>query len=140
MSNTPPGNVPVRASVVERTAAARTPPRVRSGPSLSLEAHQESSPSGWTCVLPLRAEQITVEKRLVIRERIVVRTQAVEGTVRIEDAIQREQLQVSTDGQVQVVHADAAEPATPETPVTPPAGAPRWRGVRGSAEEGGRDS
>jgi stress response protein YsnF len=95
----------------------------------------ERSPNGWTVRLPLRAEQITLEKRAVLVERVVVRTTPVEDQVRVEESIQREQLEVTTEGEVRVVQPNPIGGEASQEPVKPPTKLPAWRGIPGTAQK-----
>jgi len=65
---------------------------------LPLEASIERSPQGWSIRLPVRAEQVEIEKRVVVVEEVVVGRQRVEDVVRIEATTQREYLDVEAEG------------------------------------------
>lgn len=56
--------------------------------------------NGWTVRLPVRAEEITLAKQVVVRERVVVRRQQVEGHRHVEARLLREELRTSTSGRV----------------------------------------
>jgi len=61
---------------------------------------------GWRVRLPVRAEQVTVNKRTFVAEEVVVRARPVEDVVRVDETVRREELRVDTSG----VHADVTEP------------------------------
>src|SRR5688572_31345692 len=79
--------------------AARADERiVRTGPQLPLEARIESSLLGTTVRLPVRAEQVTIEKWPVVVEEVVVHTTQVEEEERLTETVRREELRVDTEG------------------------------------------
>ncbi len=65
-----------------------------------LEAKLEPAPRGWTVRLPVRAEEVRVEKQTVVVEEVVVRTRPVQETVRVDETVRREELRVETTGDV----------------------------------------
>ena len=69
---------------------------------LPLEAEIERSTHGWVIRLPVRAEEVTVEKQSVAVERVAIRTRQVEEVVEVDETVRREQLQVETDEDVDV--------------------------------------
>jgi stress response protein YsnF len=50
--------------------------------------------SGWTVRIPVRAEQVTVEKRPVVVEQVSVERVRAEESLEVDETIQREQLWV----------------------------------------------
>ena len=70
---------------------------------LRLGAARSRSGQGWVIRLPVRAEQVTVTKEVVVRERVVLRRREAEDLVRAEATVRRERLQVGTTGPVDVV-------------------------------------
>jgi Domain of unknown function (DUF2382) len=69
---------------------------------LPLEAARAASGQGWAIRLPVRAEQVTIAKEVVVRELVVLRRSEVEDVARLDANVQREQLRVETEGQVEV--------------------------------------
>jgi len=57
---------------------------------------------GWRLRLPVRAEQIAVDKQLVVYERVVVRRRELHELERIDATVRREELQVHTEGDVAI--------------------------------------
>jgi stress response protein YsnF len=68
--------------------------------------------------LRVRAEEVSVTKQVVVRDRVVLRRRQVGDVARVEETIHREQLQLSTEGQVRVtdVAADDVRAGTPRPP------------------------
>jgi stress response protein YsnF len=56
---------------------------------------------------PVRAEEVTVTREVVVHERVVLRRREADDTARVEATVRRERLQVATAGPVDVV--DVAE-------------------------------
>ena len=75
---------------------------------LPLEATQSRTDRCWTVRLPVRREQVSVSKRVVVRERVVVHRRAVEDVARVEGQVSREVLRLETEGEVEVESTDAA--------------------------------
>jgi hypothetical protein len=74
----------------------------------------------WGVRLPVRAENITLIKELVVYERATVHRHQLHDLARVEGSVGRERLAVATEGQVKVVE----EPAD-ESPTTHPGPAAR---------------
>lgn len=55
-----------------------------------------------TVVVPLRAEEAEVRKRAVVNEEVVIRKEAIEENERVSGTVRREEVDVRTDGQVDV--------------------------------------
>jgi stress response protein YsnF len=89
--------VPGRHHEMDRSTA-RQP---QAAPLLPLGASPLPRERGWTIRLRVRAEQIEVEKRIVVRERVAVRRAAVDGSVHLKTHIRREVLKVQADGQAE---------------------------------------
>ena len=70
--------------------------------SLPLEAEVQPFNGGWWVRLPVRAEQITIDKEVVVSEEVTLRTKQVEDVVRVEDTVRREELRVDSEGDVEV--------------------------------------
>ena len=62
----------------------------------SLEAHIERTANGWSIRVPLRREEVVVDKRTVLAERVVIRRSAVEDVRHVEAAVKRERLRVDS--------------------------------------------
>ena len=73
--------------------------------ALKLEARRVSAGPGWAVRLPVRAEQVTVSKAVVVRERVVVRRRRLQGMAQVETEVRRERLRVDAAGQVAVTPA-----------------------------------
>ena len=71
--------------------------RSTDGERLRLEPNVTEDERGWMMRLPVRAEEIQVEKRAVIYERVVVRRASLRNIVRLEDTIRREELEIDGD-------------------------------------------
>jgi len=61
---------------------------------LPLDARQQKSAQGWTATFTVRAEHVTVSKRVVVREEAVLRRRADERIARLEGEVRREVLRV----------------------------------------------
>jgi uncharacterized protein (TIGR02271 family) len=72
-----------------------------------LDAHLERTPDGWHIRLPLRREEVQIDKRTVVAERVVIRRAAVAEVRHVEADLRREQLRVEG------LDADATEPLGP---------------------------
>jgi len=70
--------------------------------SLPLEAVPLPRERGWTIRLRVRAEQIEVEKQVVVRERVEVRQQTVGGSAHLSTDIRKEVLKVQVDRQAEI--------------------------------------
>ncbi len=70
--------------------------------ALPLEISAPTWEPGWTVRLPVRAEHITVAKRVVAYERVTVRTNEIGDLERLESTTRREELQVDVDGEPRV--------------------------------------
>lgn len=57
----------------------------------------ERTETGWAIRLPLRREEVRVEKRTVVAERVHIRRQAVQDVEHVTGDIRREQLRVESD-------------------------------------------
>ena len=72
--------------------------------SESLDAHLERTPDGWQIRVPLRREDVQIEKRTVVGERVVVRRAAMNDVRQVSASVKREQLRVAEHD------ADATQP------------------------------
>jgi hypothetical protein len=57
---------------------------------------------GWTIRLRVRAEQIDVEKQVVVRERVAIRQRAVGGSAHLSADIRKEVLNVRVDSPAEI--------------------------------------
>ena len=64
---------------------------------LPLDAIPGHAELGWSIRLPVRAEDIRIEKQTLVYERVVVRRASLRDVTRLETSIRREELEVSTD-------------------------------------------
>lgn len=72
------------------------------------EARLARTANGWEAHLAVRADHVEVGKQVVVREEIVVRSLMQPDQVKISENVQREELKVKTQGQVEIV--DRSEP------------------------------
>ena len=61
-----------------------------------LDAHIERTANGWYIRLPLRREDVRIDKRTVVAERVVIRRASVEDVRRVEADLKRERLRVDS--------------------------------------------
>ena len=69
---------------------------------LPLEATPNVVAGTWSLRLPVRADEVTLAKQVVVRERVLVRRQQVEDRVRVDARLLHEELRTSTSGPVQI--------------------------------------
>jgi stress response protein YsnF len=62
--------------------------------SLRTEARIERTDSGWSIHLPLRREEITLDKRTVVAECVVIRRARVHDVERVQRDVKHERLRV----------------------------------------------
>jgi stress response protein YsnF len=74
---------------------------------LPLEGTLESLGDGWLVRLPLRAETVTAERQTVVAEEVTIRRGEVQDVVEVGDSVRREQLDVRTEGDVEVHESHA---------------------------------
>lgn len=67
-----------------------------------VQAWLERQGSQMILRIPLRAEQVRLEKRTVVTERVAIRRERTEGIASISADVQREQLRVEPIGDVEV--------------------------------------
>ncbi|HZB96981.1 MAG TPA: DUF2382 domain-containing protein [Candidatus Sulfotelmatobacter sp.] len=91
--------VPGAHGLSEETPATPTTTARR----LPLGAARSRSRQGWVIRFPVRAEQVTVTKEVVVRERVVLRRREIGDIAPVEATVRRERLQVGTTGPVDVV-------------------------------------
>lgn len=75
---------------------------------LPLEAMQSRTDQRWTVRLPVRAEQVSVSKQVIVRERVVVHRRTVEDVARVDGQVSREVLRLETESEVELESIDAA--------------------------------
>ena len=78
------------------------PPGSATARMLPLEATRTVDGKGWLIRLPVRAEHVTVSKKVVVCERVSVRRQLVPELARVEAEIRRERLRLDTTGDAHV--------------------------------------
>jgi stress response protein YsnF len=83
-----------------------------------LEGTWRASEDGWMIRLPVRAEEVTVEKLVVVYEEAIIRRAAVGRLDHIRAISHRERLVTHTEGQVDLTDVGDEMPDRPET--TPP--------------------
>ena len=69
---------------------APVPPR-----ALALDSSPAPSERGWSVRLPVRAEQISIDKQVVVYERVAVRRNEIEQQAHLQVNVRREELRVS---------------------------------------------
>jgi stress response protein YsnF len=86
------------------TAAAPRDPDARrpASSSLPLESAEVRSDGGWSVRLPVRAEQISVDKQVVVYERVQVRRHDVQDQARLQSSVRTEELRLAADGNARV--------------------------------------
>jgi len=80
--------------------------QIRRGAYLPLEAHAEPTAAGWAVRLPVRAEEIRIDRQAVVVEQVVVRAETVEEMVRLEAPVRHEELRVAAEGDLEVQSPD----------------------------------
>ena len=91
--------VPGAHALSEETPATPTATARR----LPLGAARSHSRQGWVIRFPVRAEQVTVTREVVVRERVVLRRREIGDIAPVEATVRRERLQIGTTGPVDVV-------------------------------------
>ena len=83
----------------ERGGMSRQPTRRHASPdpALELQASFERRPGGLTIRLPLRSEEVIVEKRAVTAEQVVVRRGYRTEVEHVSESVRRENLEVEED-------------------------------------------
>ena|SRR5438067_1925184 len=80
---------------------------------------------GWAVRLPLRAEEITIDKQTVVVEEVAVRRRQFKEVVHPSETVRRERLRISTSGNLEATQPiDAGEthtgdPAAPSGRIRP---------------------
>ena len=72
--------------------------------SQPVEAQLERTRDGWHIRLPLRREEVRIDKRTVVAERVVIRRASVDDVRHVEAELKRERLRVDSHD------ADATQP------------------------------
>ena len=68
---------------------------------------------GWVVRLPLRAEEITVDKQTVVVEEVAVQRRQLKEVIRPSETVRREELRLETAGELEVTQPiDAGEEQT----------------------------
>lgn len=95
-------------------AEAKPQPDARAGSAgryLPLEARVEKDRDTYVARLPVRREQVTVDKQAFVVETATIRRVPVEDVERIHDTLRSEELRAEAEGDVEVVHdRDEARP------------------------------
>jgi stress response protein YsnF len=94
------------------------PPSSTAERTLPLEAKVEPAAGGWSIRLPLRAEEVTVDKRTVVAETLTVRRGQVKEVMHRDEMIRRERLRIESEGNLEVTR--------PIDPSRAPAGDTEW--------------
>jgi hypothetical protein len=104
--STPPSNHTWADARSGRTGADEDAPPRR---VLPLECSVVSLNPGWTVRVPVRREEVSVEKRAVVVEEVVLRRRSVEEVVSREETLRREEIRVDAEGDLEVTQPlDAA--------------------------------
>ena len=113
MFNPPPSRPPdADVADAERPAGEHRAAR-RGAATLRLEARLETDNQGWVVRIPVRAEEVTIRKEVVVAEEVTVRHQQLQEVVHLDETVRREELRVETAGQLEVVPDEPAPQATP---------------------------
>jgi uncharacterized protein (TIGR02271 family) len=77
-------------------------------PELALEASvQRTDSGGWRVRLPVRREEVCVEKVTVVTEEVDIRLERIETVDRLDADLRQEELVVDTHGDVEKAPPDA---------------------------------
>lgn len=68
---------------------------------------------GWLIRVPLRAEQVTVHKRVYVVEEVDIQRELVDEVETVQDTVRRERLDVNTSGDLAVTQRTARLPRRP---------------------------
>jgi len=79
---------------------------------LPLEGQLERLSNGWTIRLPVRKEDVRVEKRVVVYEEVDIRREYVEDVEHVDDLVRREELEVRPRGNVEAVRDSSLQGGT----------------------------
>ena len=69
-----------------------------------LDAHIERTPEGWHISLPLRREEVRIDKRTVVAERVVIGRATLDDTPRVDAGVKRERVRIDAQ------NPDATQP------------------------------
>jgi uncharacterized protein (TIGR02271 family) len=69
-------------------------------------------PDGWSIRLPVRREEVRVEKRVVVYEEVDIRREPVEDVEHVHDTVLHEELHVQPRGDVERVPASRVRGGT----------------------------
>ena len=67
---------------------------------LPLDARMDRASHGWSFRIPVWAEEVTVDKEIVVAEEVVVGIQPVQDVAHFTGTVRREELRVDTEGQL----------------------------------------
>lgn len=67
---------------------------------LPLDGRIDRTPHGWNMRIPVWAEEVTVDKEIVVAEEVVVGIQPVQDVSRVAGTVRREELRIDTEGQL----------------------------------------
>ena len=80
--------------------------------ALPLDVSPQPAGEGWQLRVPLRAEQVTVSKQVVVRERVAIARRRVGETQDIDVTVRRERLRVEPEGELDIARGETAEDIT----------------------------
>jgi uncharacterized protein (TIGR02271 family) len=69
---------------------------------LPIEGTPTFADNAWSVRLPVRAEQITISKQVVVRERVRLERRRVEEVARVDAVLRHEELRTTTSGAVAI--------------------------------------
>src|SRR5581483_12033636 len=87
---------------------------------LRLEASVQRNGDGWTIRLPVRVEEVHVQKRVVVYEEVEIRREYVEEVAQVDGTIRREELDLRAYGDVDVTQPVHPAAARTEPYIQPP--------------------
>jgi len=70
-----------------------------------LDAAVQQLSNGWSIRLPVRAEEVRLEKRVVVYEEVEIRREYIEEVEHIDETVRREELNLQTHGSVEATRA-----------------------------------
>lgn len=68
---------------------------------LPLDARIEHASNGWSVHLPVRAEEVIVDKKVVVAEEVLVGIKPVPEVAQVTGTVRREELHVETEGHLE---------------------------------------
>lgn len=98
----PPVADPSLPSGEGRIVRVARPLREEDGRYLPLERQLEAAPNGFFIRLPVRREEVSVEKRTVVVEEVDIRKRREDEIVRSEETIRKEELIVEAGGELEI--------------------------------------